>query len=39
MNQKNGKDYEARNDINERMNNFHRFDNDFVLRNQYQGEH
>ena len=38
MNQKNGKDYEARNDINERMNNFHRFDNDFVLRNQYQGD-
>ena len=38
MNQKNGKDYEARNDINERMNNFHRFDNDFMLRNQYQGE-
>jgi hypothetical protein len=38
MNQKNGKDYEARNDINERMNKFHRFDNDFVLRNQYQGD-
>jgi hypothetical protein len=38
MNQKNGKDYEARNDINERMNNFHSFDNDFVLRNQYQGD-
>ena len=38
MNQKNGKDYEARNDINERMNNFHRFDNNFMLRNQYQGE-
>ena len=38
MSQKNGKDYEARNDINQRMNNFHRFDNDFMLRNQYHGE-
>ena len=39
MNQKNGKDYESsRNDINERMNQFRHFDNDFLLRNQYQGE-
>lgn len=37
MNQKNGKDYEARNDINERMNQFRQFDNDFALKNQYDG--
>jgi len=37
MNQKNGKDYEARNDINERMNQFRHFDNDFALNNQYDG--
>jgi hypothetical protein len=38
MNQKNGKDYEARNDINERMNQFRHFDNDYIIKNQYQGE-